>query len=276
MASTSLTATTAVSASTFASSLGINTHIDFATYGYQNLANVESDIKYLGVKNIRDSAQTADRCDDMAAGRAGNRREVRRLHRRNLAVRHVSRSRIRCTTRQGRHPRIDRGRQRGRRRLSCVSRQYPAITAQFQQQVYALGKSLGLPVFNMSFGAGWTAANGWQGDYGEVGNLSAYTTYAQRAYLPGSRTAAGSDDPARQRPRHAGRIDTAGRYYGDRLGHVSFRPADDRKIRPRCRAGRHERRRFRHVLLWLVRRRLRQLGAVQCRRHRTAGRHRPA
>ena len=44
MASTSLTATTAVSATTFASSLGINTHIDFATYGYQNLANVESDI----------------------------------------------------------------------------------------------------------------------------------------------------------------------------------------------------------------------------------------
>ena len=43
----------------FVSTLGINTHIDFANYGYQNLATVESSINYLGVKNIRDSAETA-------------------------------------------------------------------------------------------------------------------------------------------------------------------------------------------------------------------------
>ena len=30
----------------------------------------------------------------------------------------------------------------------------------------------------MSFGAGWTAANDWHGDYPKVGNLSAYTNYA--------------------------------------------------------------------------------------------------
>src|ERR1700704_4026263 len=43
----------------FVSSLGINTHIDFENYGYQNLATVESSINYLGLKNIRDSAQSA-------------------------------------------------------------------------------------------------------------------------------------------------------------------------------------------------------------------------
>jgi hypothetical protein len=49
----------ATSAATFVDALGINTHIDFAAYGYQNLAAVESDINYLGVKIIRDSADVA-------------------------------------------------------------------------------------------------------------------------------------------------------------------------------------------------------------------------
>ena len=59
-----------------------------------------------------------------------------------------------------------------------------AITAQFQQQVYATGRSLGLPVINMSFGSGWTAANNWQGNYGAVGDLSAYTDYANAHTYP--------------------------------------------------------------------------------------------
>ncbi len=37
-----------------------------------------------------------------------------------------------------------------------------ALAAQFQQQVYAMGQQLGLPVINMSFGSGWNSANDWQ------------------------------------------------------------------------------------------------------------------
>ncbi len=59
-----------------------------------------------------------------------------------------------------------------------------AATAQVQQQLYALGQQLGLPVINMSFGSGWTAANDWEGDYGAVGNLSAYATYANAHTYP--------------------------------------------------------------------------------------------
>ena len=36
----------------------------------------------------------------------------------------------------------------------------------------------------MSFGSGWTAANNWQGDYGAVGDLSAYTDYANAHTYP--------------------------------------------------------------------------------------------
>jgi len=59
-----------------------------------------------------------------------------------------------------------------------------AITAQFQQQVYALGHSLGLPVINMSFGGGWTADNNWQGNYGTVGDLGAYADYGNAHTYP--------------------------------------------------------------------------------------------
>src|SRR5581483_2504824 len=51
--------TNAITATAFAGTLGINTHIDFGSYGYQSLANVESDINYLGFKIIRDSAQSS-------------------------------------------------------------------------------------------------------------------------------------------------------------------------------------------------------------------------
>ena len=67
----------AIRAYSFIDTIGVNTHIDFARYGYQNLAVVEAAINYLGLKNLRDSAQTATRCSDVASGRASNRRQVR-------------------------------------------------------------------------------------------------------------------------------------------------------------------------------------------------------
>jgi hypothetical protein len=61
-----------------------------------------------------------------------------------------------------------------------------AYTATFQQQVFQLGRSLGLPVINMSFGSGWTAANNWRGNYDKVGDLSAYTDYGNAHTYPNS------------------------------------------------------------------------------------------
>src|SRR3954453_18261481 len=58
MATTQPATVTAVRTADFVGTLGINTHIDFADYGYQNLSVVEASIRYLGFKNIRDSAQT--------------------------------------------------------------------------------------------------------------------------------------------------------------------------------------------------------------------------
>lgn len=59
------------------------------------------------------------------------------------------------------------------------------IAANFQKNsVWPMGQKLGLPVINMSFGAGWTADNGWIGDYASVGDLSAYATYGNAHTYP--------------------------------------------------------------------------------------------
>jgi serralysin len=44
----------------------------------------------------------------------------------------------------------------------------------------------GLPVVDMSFGQGWTAANNWAGNYGSVGNLAADVSYANAHTYPGA------------------------------------------------------------------------------------------
>jgi hypothetical protein len=59
------------------------------------------------------------------------------------------------------------------------------IAADFQKNyVWPLGQKLGLPVINMSFGAGWTASNGWIGDYASVGDLQQYATYGNAHTYP--------------------------------------------------------------------------------------------
>src|ERR1700756_4499113 len=42
-------------ASAFIGSLGINTHIDFQKYGYENLPVVVQAVSYLGLHHVRDS-----------------------------------------------------------------------------------------------------------------------------------------------------------------------------------------------------------------------------
>jgi len=181
---------TAINAASFIDSLGINTHLDFATDGYQNLSTVESAIRYLGLINLRDSAQAAGdatlwqqvaqatgaKFDDYIAETSPSGMRMDLSHVAQLAG-------------EGILNYLEGGNEEDDAYPASLGNTL-AITAQFQRQVFATGHQLGLPVINMSFGAGWTAANNWQGDYGEVGNLAAYAdygnahTYANPGQLP--------------------------------------------------------------------------------------------
>ena len=175
----------ATSAAAFIGTLGINTHLDFDADGYQNLATVESDIEYLGVTIIRDSAETAtDAQTWLEVAQATGAKFDDYIAETSPAGMQQDLDYVTQLAQEGILASIEGGDEE--------DDAYPAslgntlqITAQFQQQVYALGQSLGLPVINMSFGSGWTAANDWQGDYGAVGNLSAYTNYANAHTYPG-------------------------------------------------------------------------------------------
>lgn len=177
--------TLVVRASDFIDSLGVNTHLDFNAYGYQNLTVVEQSINYLGIENLRDSAAvssdlttwqqvaqaTGAKFDDYIgetspSGMSGYLNLMPQL------------------ANEGTLNFIEGGNEEDDPYPASLGNT-PQYAAQFQQQVYAMGQQLGLPVINMSFGSGWTAANNWQGDYGTVGDLSAYADYANAHTYPG-------------------------------------------------------------------------------------------
>ena len=60
----------------------------------------------------------------------------------------------------------------------------PDKQALVYEMVELVSAELDLPVINMSFGAGWTAANNWEGDYGTVGDLSGYANYSNAHTYP--------------------------------------------------------------------------------------------
>ena len=175
--------TTAITAGAFLGTMGINTHIGDAG-AYSDTAMVEQNLQYLGVGIVRDSAASASEIAVwqqvsqatgvkfdfyMPEGAPAWDQDALAL------VPQMAADGILHSI-EGGNEEDDSYAQANGNSLSW--------TAQFQQQVYAMGQQEGLPVINMSFGSGWTSANNWEGDYPDVGNLSAYTNYANAHTYP--------------------------------------------------------------------------------------------
>ena len=179
-----MTTLTAVTASSFVASLGVNTHIDFNNYGYQNLATVENSLEYLGVKNVRDSAESStDLTSWQQVAQATGVRFDDYIPEGSPATMQSALALVPQLAQEGILNLIEGGNEEDDAYAASQGNTL-AITQQFQQQVWSMGQSLGLPVINMSFGAGWTAANNWVGDYDKVGDMSPYATYANAHTYP--------------------------------------------------------------------------------------------
>jgi hypothetical protein len=177
-----MTTLNAITASDFTNSIGINTHIDFNAFGYENLSTVISAINYLGVKNLRDSSSSGSGAWMQVAQATGARFDDY-IAETSVGGMQSELGVIQQMAQAGILNYVEGGNEE--------DTAYPAslgndlwTTAQFQQQVFALGRQFGLPVINMSFGAGWTAANDWHGNYDKVGDLSAYADYANAHTYP--------------------------------------------------------------------------------------------
>jgi serralysin len=179
-----MTTLVAITASTFVTSLGVNTHIDFNNYGYQNLATVESALEYLGVKNVRDSAESStDLTSWQQVAQAAGVKFDDYIPEGSPATMQSALALVPQLAQEGILNMIEGGNEEDDSYAAAQGNTL-AITQQFQQQVWTTGRSLGLPVINMSFGAGWTAANNWHGDYDKVGDMSTYATYANAHTYP--------------------------------------------------------------------------------------------
>jgi hypothetical protein len=174
----------AISVTAVLSSVGVNTHFDSFNHGYQNLAVAEGAIKYLGVKNLRDAAQsTQDLTLWPQVVAATGVRFDDYMGRNSPAQDQTDLSYVSALAKKGVLNFIEGGDENDTAPAVALGNSI-AWSASFQQQVYSVGHSLGLPVINMSFGAGWTAANNWHGNYDKVGDLSPYADYGNAHTYP--------------------------------------------------------------------------------------------
>jgi hypothetical protein len=184
------TMTTAMRVADFVGTLGVNTHIDFAAYGYQNLSVVAAAINYLGVKNLRDSPQSVSDVGTngtwLQIATATGAKFDAYIPEGSLANMQASLSLMPQLASQGILTSIEGGNEEDDPYAAGLGNTL-AITANFQKNnVWPMGQQLHLPVINMSFGAGWTADNGWIGDYGTVGDLANYASYGNAHSYPTS------------------------------------------------------------------------------------------
>jgi hypothetical protein len=182
-----ITYTTASAAGNFINSIGVNTHIDFTNSSYAKLNLVETAINYLGVKNLRDSPEsTAD------VGASGLWQQVANatgakfdayIAEGSVAGMTTDLTYIKTLAGQGILNFIEGGNEEDQPYATSLGNSLAAAAA-FQKQLYTVGHQLGLKVINMSFGTGWATST--TGDYGKVGNLAAYTDYANAHVYAGT------------------------------------------------------------------------------------------
>lgn len=173
----------AISATAFIDTLGVNTHLGWAG-AYSNTSVVEQNLEYLGVSIDRDSLSSASEIAQwQQVAQAAGVKFDDYMPEGSPSLDQASLALVPQLAQDGLLAYVEGGNEEDDSYAQSQGNSL-AWTAQFQQQVYAMGQEYGLPVINMSFGSGWTAANNWEGDYPNVGNLSAYTNYANAHTYP--------------------------------------------------------------------------------------------
>ena len=175
--------TAAITTASFTTSLGVNTHLDFGG-AYGNLSTVDANLTYLGISNVRDSASNSgDLQIWQQVAQATGVKFDDYIGETSVSGMQSELGLMSSFASAGILNAIEGGNEEDDSYPASLGNSLGA-TAAMQAQVYALGQHLGLPTINMSFGAGWTAANNWIGDYGNVGDLSGVANYGNAHTYP--------------------------------------------------------------------------------------------
>ncbi len=169
--------------SQFLATLGVNTHIDFP--GYPPPTSVIRDVNYLGLKNLRDSAQKttsgamwrqvnigtgARFCCYIPEGSPANMANALSLWQ-GLYTQGMIRF-FEGPNEEDDDYAIQQGNSIATARAFHVNKIVPLCKMYLELCI------------NMSFGSGWTADNNWHGNYDKVGDMSAYCDFGNAHTYP--------------------------------------------------------------------------------------------
>lgn len=182
----------AISAGSVFHSVGVNHHIDFSSEPALALATAA--VNYLGVKHLRDCPDNVSCVGPTGTwqlfANATGVQFCAYLTEGSLAAMQRDLGLIKQLAAQGIIEYLEGGNEEDDAYPKAQGNTI-AITLAFQKSdVWPTGQALKIPVIMMSFGAGWTAANKYHGDYDKIGDASAWCDYgnAHTYPNPGQRT----------------------------------------------------------------------------------------
>jgi hypothetical protein len=175
---------TAARARQLTDGIGINTHIDFPGYQTIGATAIETAIEYVGngmLRTLRDSPNAdGDLTSWAAIATATGVKFDAFIAEGAPAVYSDNLARMQTMAGKGYLMAFEGGNEEDDSYPVSLGNSQ-AKAAAFQPMVWAAGQSAGLPVFQISFGAGWSVPTG---DYGTVGDLSASATYGNAHTYP--------------------------------------------------------------------------------------------
>ncbi|WP_456621621.1 RHS repeat protein [Bradyrhizobium sp. P5_C12] len=186
---------TLLSASSFTGSIGVNTHVAYSWGGYNNLALVEDDLKYLGVTKLRDGLATSPGSQPVMAGLAEDGYKFDLIVSSNLPAtgstglaQYLEQLDSFVKANPGSLIAIEGLNEANTQPFSYNGSTDVSAAAQFQMALYTAIKGdatlSGVSVYNLSLG--YTDTN----DYAKLGNLYSYTDYANSHAYAGTYTTA--------------------------------------------------------------------------------------
>jgi hypothetical protein len=184
------TPTQAVRAIDVLNRFGINTHIDFQNYGYQNLSQTALDINYLGngqIKILRDSPGSSQDLAWWPQLAAATHAKFDAYIGEGAPSIYASELSLMQQMRAGAYLMGVEGGNEEDDSYPTSLENTQQLAAQFQPTLFTWAQSVGLPTFNISFGSGWCGPqdpNCLIGDYGTVGDLSSSATYGNAHTYP--------------------------------------------------------------------------------------------
>lgn len=184
--------TKALSSSIVFNSVGVNHHIDFGNE--PGLAIAIGALNYLGLKHVRDCPDNPS-CVGLAGtwqnfANATGAKFCAYLTEGSVADMQRDLGMIKQIAAQGIIEFVEGGNEEDDAYPKSRGNTIAATLAFQKSDVWPLGQALHIPVIMMSFGAGWTAANKYHGDYDKIGDASAWCNYgnAHTYPNPGQRT----------------------------------------------------------------------------------------